>query len=668
MEALFLYFGKMIAVSAVMSAYYLLFLRDKTFHHYNRFYLLLTMVLSLFLPLLKVEYFTIETDSRILLLLNQFNQHSPKVVENSFSFWNLGAAILALVSLFLLAKLTLGLLKIHQLKKEFPKEKIEGITFYNTNLHDAPFSFFRNLFWKKSILLQSDLGKQILKHEMVHIEQKHSFDKLFVQIMQSLFWFNPIFYFIKKEINLIHEYLADKKAVKQADTKAFAQMLLASHFSGNVLPATSPFLSSNLKKRLKMLTQKTTKYSYARRILALPILFLLAFILLVNAKNKEIRSFNASVSKMIKDTAKIDSAKAIITSDISIEAKNAPENALFLIDSKEVSKKEYLEYVEKNKESKDFVQVSMSEGNQPNLMGEKGKNGVYIASTKEGIKNMKGDFHDLIKKYNPKHYNEVIVKNKIQSQKENVSELSKNLQQKTNELKSLKPESKEFQIKIDEINDLSNKIANSENNWKEFEFNFDDLNNEINSKDFKNGMIKIKNLRYSENFDVDVPPMPPMNFENLDKTGLTKEEIKKLEKLAKKQAEIAKKQAESAKEQAELAKKQAEIAKQQAEISRKYAINNPWVISDDPNISKKERIYINANRIKNDSSSNQISAKGINSFKYDRFSENTKIYINGKLSTKEEMDKIKPENITTININRNKNNGKEENEIRIQTK
>ncbi len=298
----------MILVSAVMSAYYLLFLRDKTFHHYNRFYLLGTMVLSLLLPLLKVEYFTIETDSRILLLLNQFNQNSAQEVENSFNFWDFGALILGIVSFFLLAKLTLGLVKIHQLKKEFPKESIKGITFYNTNLHDAPFSFFRNLFWKKSILINSDLGKQILKHEMVHIEQKHSFDKLFVQIIQSLFWFNPIFYFIKKEITLIHEYLADKKAVKNADTRAFAQMLLASNFSGNVLPATSPFLSSNLKKRLKMLTQKNTKYSYARRILALPILFGVSFALLVNAKNIEIKKQNKAieiaVQELKKDTVK----------------------------------------------------------------------------------------------------------------------------------------------------------------------------------------------------------------------------------------------------------------------------------------------------------------------------------------------------------------------------
>ena len=36
-----------------------------------------------------------------------------------------------------------------------------------------------------------------------------------------------------------------------------------------------------------MLTQKNTKYSYARRILALPILFGVSFALLVNAKNIE---------------------------------------------------------------------------------------------------------------------------------------------------------------------------------------------------------------------------------------------------------------------------------------------------------------------------------------------------------------------------------------------
>ena len=596
METIFLYFGKMILVSAVMSAYYLLFLRDKTFHHYNRFYLLGTMVLSLLLPLLKVEYFTIETDSRILLLLNQFNQNSAQEVENSFNFWDFGALILGIVSFFLLAKLTLGLVKIHQLKKEFPKESIEGITFYNTNLHDAPFSFFRNLFWKKSILINSDLGKQILKHEMVHIEQKHSFDKLFVQIIQSLFWFNPIFYFIKKEITLIHEYLADKKAVKNADTRAFAQMLLASNFSGNVLPATSPFLSSNLKKRLKMLTQKNTKYSYARRILALPILFGVSFALLVNAKNIEIKKQNKAIEIAVQELKK-DTVK-----------------------EKDVQKLLEAQQAKINKASE-----------------------------------------------------------KIKKENEKIATLSEQTRKKSEELQKIAKEkgadSYDYELKAKELENLGNeidRIANSEayqNNWKEFEFNLNnidevfnseefknqfklneekmkELEKKFNSKEFKDKIIRIQKVRTPQMMDVEVPvPItPPISIEKLKNSpnsNLTKEEIKKLDKLSKERAELSKKQAE-------LAKKQAEIAKQQAEISRKYLNTNNTFMIKVPETKNQPEIYV---------------------FKEgDSLPDNVKIYLNDKLITKEELKNIKVDDIAIMNVNAVKNNGVQEKEIRIQTK
>lgn len=615
METIFLYFGKMILVSAVMSAYYLLFLRDKTFHHYNRFYLLGTMVLSLLLPLLKVEYFTIETDSRILLLLNQFNQNSSQEVENTFNFWDFGALILGIVSFFLLAKLTLGLVKIHQLKKEFPKESIEGITFYNTNLHDAPFSFFRNLFWKKSILINSDLGKQILKHEMVHIEQKHSFDKLFVQIIQSLFWFNPIFYFIKKEITLIHEYLADKKAVKNADTRAFAQMLLASNFSGNVLPATSPFLSSNLKKRLKMLTQKNTKYSYARRILALPILFGVSFALLVNAKNIEIKKQNKAIEIAVQELKK-DTVK-----------------------EKDVQKLLEAQQAKINKASE-----------------------------------------------------------KIKKENEKIATLSEQTRKKSEELQKIAKEkgadSYDYELKAKELESLGNeidRIANSEayqNNWKEFELNFTEmdkvfnseefknqfkmneekmkeLEKKFNSKEFKDKIIRIQKVRTPQMMDVEVPApiTPPISIEKLKNSpnsNLTKEEIKKLDKLSKERAELSKKQAE-------LARKQAEIAKQQAEISRKYAQNNPWIITVDANVPKDGGVSVSADKIKYNLATRNSEVEGLKSMKVIS-DKSIKYYINGKLSTKEEMDKLNPNDIATVNVNKNVNNGKEEGEIRIQTK
>src|SRR4051812_37560188 len=50
------YLLKVTLVSAILYAYYLLGLRNKKFHRYNRFYLLFTVILSLVIPLLKVSF------------------------------------------------------------------------------------------------------------------------------------------------------------------------------------------------------------------------------------------------------------------------------------------------------------------------------------------------------------------------------------------------------------------------------------------------------------------------------------------------------------------------------------------------------------------------------------------------------------------------------------
>ncbi|MBD8018145.1 M56 family metallopeptidase [Kaistella pullorum] len=300
MEALLLYFGKVILTSGVMFLYYQLSLKDRTFHHYNRFYLLGTMLISLLLPLLKLSYFTVEVNSDIYLLLNKLTYaNENKTLSHDFGYIQICALVAGLVSVGLLLRFLLAVVRIEHFKKRYPKKSFEGISFYQTDIAEAPFSFFRNLFWKESLPISSDLGRQILKHEMVHIEQKHSWDRVFSEILVAVFWFNPFYHLIRREIALIHEYLADKKAVTNSDTKVFAQMLLASRFSGRPLPATSPFLSSNLKKRLTMLKKPQTKYSYARRIAALPLIFALCFFYLVNAKNHEIAATNIQIEEYV---------------------------------------------------------------------------------------------------------------------------------------------------------------------------------------------------------------------------------------------------------------------------------------------------------------------------------------------------------------------------------
>lgn len=290
MEAVLFYCLKLTGVSAVLFLYYRLFLREKTFHRFNRFYLLGAMIVSMLLPLLKTSYFTVEVGENMYSLVHGVQRLQS--VTNAGTITNSGmlTAVLAGIASFFTVKFFLGILKIKSLKNRFPVEKHEGIRLYRTDLENAPFSYFRNLFWKNTMEMESVVGQQVLKHELVHIKQWHTCDKVFTELVLSIFWFNPFFYFLKKELHLIHEYLADKEAVAGTDAATFAHMLLQSHFPGYNLCTASPLLSSDLKKRVYMLKKSKTKFSYVRRLLLLPVVFALLFVFLVNAQTTELRT------------------------------------------------------------------------------------------------------------------------------------------------------------------------------------------------------------------------------------------------------------------------------------------------------------------------------------------------------------------------------------------
>ena len=50
------YLLKVIICSGILYGYYWLLLRNKVFHKYNRFYLMAAVVLSLLLPLIKINF------------------------------------------------------------------------------------------------------------------------------------------------------------------------------------------------------------------------------------------------------------------------------------------------------------------------------------------------------------------------------------------------------------------------------------------------------------------------------------------------------------------------------------------------------------------------------------------------------------------------------------
>ena len=156
---------------------------------------------------------------------------------------------------FLLAFLIQTLLKINRLKKNNRQTIVEGINFINTNAKGTPFSFFNNIFWNDKIDISTSTGKQIFQHEVAHVQEKHSYDKIFINIILIFFWCNPFFWLIRKELNMIHEFIADKKALEDSDTAAFAAMILQATYPQQQFSITNNFFHSPLKRRLIMFTK-----------------------------------------------------------------------------------------------------------------------------------------------------------------------------------------------------------------------------------------------------------------------------------------------------------------------------------------------------------------------------------------------------------------------------
>lgn len=292
LQQLSIYLLKVISISGLLFLYYHIALRNKRFHYYNRFYLLMAVIVSIVLPLLKLEWFTFFSDSdqtiHLYKIIYGSGEHEVMVTGKTGINWEqLAIYALAATGFVLFFLLCSRIIKIKLLKKKYPVQQFTDFDFINSDISSAPFSFLKDIFWRNDISLEEETGKQILQHEITHIRQKHSWDKLFMQLLLCFYWMNPFFHLIKKELYLIHEFIADEEAVKHADADAFAKMLLTAQFGKfNFLPAQSIFYSS-IKRRLTMLTtSKKPQFSYARRLMILPLITALVCLFAFTVKTR----------------------------------------------------------------------------------------------------------------------------------------------------------------------------------------------------------------------------------------------------------------------------------------------------------------------------------------------------------------------------------------------
>ena len=296
------YIYKMIALSAIFILLYFVFLEKEKNHRFKRFYLLSSVLFSVFIPLISITYGSIEVVESIsqnnaeLMILPETKLVEPSIFTKENLLW----AIYILGFSILFLKFSWGIFKLIKEIEFSEKIKQDHYQFILKQNKFTPYSFWNAIFLNKSDFLEGKIDYKIILHEKAHVNQKHSIDVIFIEIMLCVFWFNPAFYFYRKAIVTNHEFLADEAVLSQnKDIISYQKLILDELISEKIL-FTHPFNLHNTKKRIVMMTNKLTKIAKMKSYLTLPISALLFFAFVEKVPAKIENTVNKSLQKIVK--------------------------------------------------------------------------------------------------------------------------------------------------------------------------------------------------------------------------------------------------------------------------------------------------------------------------------------------------------------------------------
>ncbi|RDC54977.1 hypothetical protein DU508_19410 [Pedobacter chinensis] len=255
-----IYLLKVSACTVIFFAAYQFLLSKLTFFKLNRLYLLSTLVFSFIIPTLTIENkheVLVNQQERITRVAYTEEGIFEKDFEGTDSNvadsidWNLVLEYFYFAILFVFIIRTLAMIGYIKLSiKKHISSRDGALIFVQSHSKIKNCSFLNQIIVDES--LSAEEKELVIKHESAHVVQAHVFDKLLVNFIACVLWFNPIIYFWRNAIDHNHEFLADHEALKTVDKKVYASLLLnlampATNF------ATNNFSKIPLKKRIMML-------------------------------------------------------------------------------------------------------------------------------------------------------------------------------------------------------------------------------------------------------------------------------------------------------------------------------------------------------------------------------------------------------------------------------
>lgn len=268
---------------ALLLAFYHLILEREKMHRFNRFYLLGSVLFSFIVPLIIIYVEPSSTPLQEMqgtpLVMNSTEGVKMNTSETSNTAIYFLAIYLTISGLFFIRFIRNLYHIIHKIRTN-KVVKSKFAKFVPVQDEILPHTFWNYIFINSDEYKKGEIEEELFTHELAHVTQRHTIDVLIIEVLQILFWFNPLFFVLKKAIQLNHEFLADDKVISAHNNISEYQSLLLNKAAWK----NEYYLASNLnysltKKRLLMMKTSNSKASILIKKLALlPLLTGLVFL------------------------------------------------------------------------------------------------------------------------------------------------------------------------------------------------------------------------------------------------------------------------------------------------------------------------------------------------------------------------------------------------------
>ena len=327
MSYFIIYLIKSTVYLALFYVFFLTVMRGTTFFRFNRYMLLAGTFVCMLLPLHTVTVDEVkgiqlpiqildemlvmrtapETEEETTLCMTLPVQESNATAPVPPLPYLLAGIYLTGVTVFLIAAIR-SFRAVWKLIASHPKQWKDGCWLVVVPHKIPSFS------WSNYIVMNREDYEnypQIMIHERMHYLCRHSYDMLFITLINAIHWFNPMVWLMRNELKQLHEFEADEGVIHQGIDATQYQLLLVRKAVGKKLyNIANGFNHTKLKTRITMMIkERTNGWERLKWLIVIPVV-MGAMLIFAQSKKEQTKSLEYYKEYFSQETKRYNFFKA----------------------------------------------------------------------------------------------------------------------------------------------------------------------------------------------------------------------------------------------------------------------------------------------------------------------------------------------------------------------